>query len=84
MTPALLASLIISFCGIKSQRQMISDDVAYACSNFMVNCAISVEGKISDELVKACQDTFRDMTYEEKQKADFRPTKEIRKLQGLD
>ena len=80
MTHEILASIVIQFCGIRSQAEIVMDNSKYACTNYMINCSVDPYGRINPELVEACKKAFRKASDENRESSNYTADKEVRGL----
>jgi hypothetical protein len=65
MTPAMLAAIVIQFCQIKSQAEIVMDNTKYACTNYMINCSVGNGGTITQKRIDQCKTLFKKKKMEE-------------------
>jgi hypothetical protein len=57
MTPEILASIIISFCNIRSHADLNNQE-KLVCAELMLNCSVGRRGEIEPRQVNECQRTY--------------------------
>lgn len=58
MTPEILASIVINFCGLKKD-DLFNNKEKTACAFFMLNCSVDREGQIKQYRVDDCKGIWK-------------------------